>query len=155
VTLIARRSQKYAGTRFLKRGGTNEGYVANEVETEQIVHNALISSFQKGFYTSFVHVRGSIPLFWSQDPKAVPKPPINIDIVDPFATVAARHFRQLFSRFGAPMIILNLVKIREKKPQESIISNEFKLSLDYLKQFLPSQSYIEYICLDMSKLNKK
>lgn len=75
--MIARRSSKYAGTRFLKRGGTNEGYVANEVETEQIVHNASISSFQKGCFTSFVHTRGSIPLFWSQDPKAVPKPPIN------------------------------------------------------------------------------
>lgn len=154
VTLIARRSQKYAGTRFLKRGGNNEGFVANEVETEQIVHNASISSFQKGYYTSFVHLRGSIPLFWSQDPKAVPKPPITIDITDPFATVAARHFKQLMCRFGAPLVILNLVKIREKKPQESIIANEFKLSLDYLKQFLPQQNYIDYICLDMSKLNK-
>lgn len=119
------------------------------------MHNASVSSFTKGNYTSFVHTRGSIPLFWSQDPKAVPKPPITIDIVDPFATVAARHFKQLINRFGAPLIILNLVKIREKKPQESIISNEFKLSLDYLRQFLPNQSYIEYICLDMSKLNKK
>lgn len=27
VTLIARRSQKFAGTRFLKRGGTNEVFV--------------------------------------------------------------------------------------------------------------------------------
>lgn len=153
--LIGRRSQKYAGTRFLKRGGTNEGYVANEVETEQIVHNASVSSFEKGFYTSFVHTRGSIPLFWSQDPKAVPKPPINIDIVDPFATVASRHFKLLMHRFGAPLIILNLVKIREKKAQESIIANEYKLSLDYLKQFLPKQEFIEYICLDMSKLNKK
>ncbi|CAF0829465.1 unnamed protein product [Brachionus calyciflorus] len=154
VTLIARRSQKYAGTRFLKRGGTNEGYVANEVETEQIVHNGSVSSFQKGYFTSFVHTRGSIPCFWSQDPKAVPKPPINIDVVDPFATVAARHFRQLLSRFGAPVIILNLVKMREKKPQESILANEYKLSLDYLKQFLPHDNFIDYICLDMAKLNK-
>ncbi len=27
-----------------------KGYVANEVETEQIVHNASISSFKKGEY---------------------------------------------------------------------------------------------------------
>ncbi|RNA31050.1 Polyphosphoinositide phosphatase [Brachionus plicatilis] len=154
VTLIARRSQKYAGTRFLKRGGTNEGYVANEVETEQIVHNGSISSFEKGYFTSFVHTRGSIPCFWSQDPKAVPKPPIVIGNVDPFATVAARHFKQLFSRFGAPVIILNLVKMREKKPQESILANEYKLSLDYLKQFLPNQNFIDYICFDMAKFNK-
>jgi hypothetical protein len=95
----------------LKRGGNSEGYVANEVETEQIVHNASISSFKKGFFTSFVHTRGSIPLYWSQDPKQVPKPPINIDFVDPFATIAARHFEQLLSRFGAPILILNLVKV--------------------------------------------
>lgn len=76
VTLVARRSAKYAGTRFLKRGGSHEGYVANEVETEQIVHSGHTSSFDKGYFTSFVHCRGSIPLFWSQDPKQVPKPPI-------------------------------------------------------------------------------
>ena len=154
VTMIARRSSRYAGTRFLKRGGTNEGYVANEVETEQIVHNACISSFNKGKFTSFVHVRGSIPLFWSQDPKQVPKPPINIDIVDPFATVSAQHFKQLLSRFGGPLVILNLVKMREKKPQESILANEYKLCVDYLKQFLPSDDFIEYICFDMAKFNK-
>ena len=60
---------------------------------------------------SFVFCRGSIPLFWSQDPKQVPKPPINIDAVDPFAIVAARHFKQLMKRFGAPIIVLNLVKV--------------------------------------------
>ena len=97
ITLISRRSQKYAGTRFLKRGGNNLGYVANEVETEQIVHKASVSSFRKGHFTSFVHVRGSIPLFWSQDPKAVPKPPINIDVVDPFAVIASKHFKQLLN----------------------------------------------------------
>jgi hypothetical protein len=37
VTLIARRSNRYAGTRFLKRGANLEGDVGNEVETEQIV----------------------------------------------------------------------------------------------------------------------
>ena len=44
VTLIARRSKKYAGTRFLKRGANNEGDVANEVETEQIACDASIGS---------------------------------------------------------------------------------------------------------------
>ena len=44
--------------------------------------------------------------------------------------------------------------MREKKAQESIIANEYKLSLDYLKQFLPNDNFIEYICFDMAKLNK-
>lgn len=37
VCLIARRSTKFAGTRFLKRGANFCGDVANEVESEQIV----------------------------------------------------------------------------------------------------------------------
>ncbi|KAH9804830.1 phosphoinositide phosphatase SAC3 [Citrus sinensis] len=37
LTLIARRSRHYAGTRYLKRGVNEKGRVANDVETEQIV----------------------------------------------------------------------------------------------------------------------
>jgi len=62
VTLIARRSRHYAGARYLKRGVNDEvrismilqlllylcyvqGNVANEVETEQIVAEALTTPF--------------------------------------------------------------------------------------------------------------
>ena len=45
VTLIARRSRHYAGVRYLKRGVNDEGNVANEVETEQVVSEALTTSF--------------------------------------------------------------------------------------------------------------
>jgi hypothetical protein len=37
ITVIARRSRYFAGARFLKRGANDLGYVANDVETEQIV----------------------------------------------------------------------------------------------------------------------
>ena len=43
-----------------------KGFVANDVETEQIVHDASTLSFRSGGYTSFVQTRGSVPLFWSQ-----------------------------------------------------------------------------------------
>ena len=80
-----RRSKKYAGTRFLKRGSNFEGDVANEVETEQIVNLAEVQDWNRGSFTSFVQLRGSIPLCWSQDVRQiVPKPPINIDDMDPF-----------------------------------------------------------------------
>lgn len=45
ITLIARRSRHYAGARYLKRGVNDEGNVANEVETEQIVSGALTTPF--------------------------------------------------------------------------------------------------------------
>lgn len=67
VTLIARRSCKYAGTRFLKRGANFQGDVANEVETEQMVHDSEVSSLSEGHFTSFVQMRGSIPGHWRQE----------------------------------------------------------------------------------------
>ena len=92
LTLIARRSARYAGTRFLKRGANFEGDVANEVETEQIVFDAAVSSFARGNYTSFVQMRGSIPAHWSQDvSKMVPKPPIGLDLADPYAEAAGYY----------------------------------------------------------------
>ena len=37
LTLLSRRSSRFAGTRYRRRGVDVNGYVANEVETEQIV----------------------------------------------------------------------------------------------------------------------
>ena len=37
LTLMSRRSRHFAGTRYLKRGINEEGFCANDVETEQIV----------------------------------------------------------------------------------------------------------------------
>ena len=57
----------FLGTRFLKRGANKNGDVANEVETEQILVDSSISSFEKASVTSFVQIRGSVPGNWSQD----------------------------------------------------------------------------------------
>lgn len=155
ITLIARRSKKYAGTRFLKRGVNCDGYSANEVETEQIVHDGNISSFKHGHYTSFVQIRGSVPIYWSQNiAKIPPKPPITIDIKDPFFEVAGKHFNHLLYHYGSPIIALNLVKWKEKKPQESILKKEFEQSIEYLNQFLPEQHHIRIIAFDMARQNK-
>ncbi|XP_059838943.1 polyphosphoinositide phosphatase isoform X2 [Hypanus sabinus] len=155
VTLIARRSCKFAGTRFLKRGANYEGDVANEVETEQIVHDASVMSFSAGSYSSYVQVRGSVPLYWSQDISTMmPKPPITLDQADPFAHVAALHFDQMFQRFGSPIIILNLVKKREKRKHERILSEALVSAVTYLNQFLPPEYAIHYIAWDMAKYTK-
>ncbi|KAM9233265.1 polyphosphoinositide phosphatase [Dugong dugon] len=155
VTLIARRSSKFAGTRFLKRGANCEGDVANEVETEQILCDASVMSFTAGSYSSYVQVRGSVPLHWSQDISTMmPKPPITLDQADPFAHVAALHFDQMLQRFGSPIIILNLVKEREKRKHERILSEELVAAVTYLNQFLPPEHTIVYIPWDMAKYTK-
>ncbi|XP_061609998.1 polyphosphoinositide phosphatase isoform X4 [Phyllopteryx taeniolatus] len=156
ITLIARRSSKFAGTRFLKRGANCEGDVANEVETEQIAHDASVMSFTVGSYSSYVQTRGSVPLYWSQDISTMmPKPPIRLDQADPYAHVAGLHFDQMLQRFGSPIIILNLVKKREKRKHEKILSEELYPAVINLNQFLPSQHGIEYIAWDMARYTKR
>ncbi|CCE86927.1 Piso0_005450 [Millerozyma farinosa CBS 7064] len=165
ITIIARRSHHFAGARFLKRGVNDKGNVANEVETEQIVSDMLISSFhdtKHGFfnnprYTSFVQHRGSIPLYWSQDLNRLPKPPIEIHLSDPFYQSSAIHFNNLFKRYGAPVIILNLIKTKEKQARESKLNQHFKNCISYLNQFLldSDEQTLQYYSFDMSKHSKK
>lgn len=139
VCLIARRSKNFAGTRFLKRGANSFGDVANAVETEQIVSDGSRLS-------SFVQFRGSVPAHWSQDiSKMVPKPPISLDIPDPFAETAGKHFEKLLFHHGSPIIILNLVKKKEKRRHESILTEEITSNVKYLNQFLPANvSFINF-----------
>lgn len=155
VTLIARRSCRYAGTRFLKRGANFQGDVANEVETEQMVHDSGVSSFSQSRFTSFVQMRGSIPGHWRQDMgKMVAKPAITMDLFDPYAETAGAHFNELLKRYGAPIIILNLVKQREKKKQERLLSDELSSAVKYLNQFLSPDHQIIYKTFDMARKNK-
>lgn len=163
ITVIARRSRYFAGARFLKRGANDLGYVANDVETEQIVSEVLTTSFHapgpKLFaspnYTSYVQHRGSIPLYWTQDNTGVtPKPPIELNLVDPFYSAAALHFDNLFERYGGPIYVLNLVKARERTPRESKLLQEFTNAINYLNQFLPADKKIIHKAWDMSRAAK-
>ncbi|KAJ5873957.1 uncharacterized protein N7529_002387 [Penicillium soppii] len=163
ITIIARRSRFFAGARFLKRGANDLGYVANDVETEQIVCEQVTTSFHSAgpvlhanpHYTSFVQHRGSIPLHWTQENTGVsPKPDIELNLVDPFYSAAALHFDNLFKRYGAPVYILNLVKSRERTPRESILLKEFTDCVAYLNQFLPEDKKLIYEAWDMSRAAK-
>ena len=163
ITIVARRSRFFAGARFLKRGANDLGYVANDVETEQIVSEMLTTSFHapgpelfaNPGYTSYVQHRGSIPLYWTQDNTGVsPKPDIELNLVDPFYNAAALHFDNLFDRYGAPIYVLNLVKARERMPRESILLQEYTNAITYLNQFLSPEKKIRYKAWDMSRASK-
>lgn len=163
ITIIARRSRFFAGARFLKRGANDLGYVANDVETEQIVSDSLTTSFHapgprlfsSPQYTAYVQHRGSIPLHWTQDNTGVtPKPPIELNLIDPFYSAAALHFDDLFKRYGTPIHVLNLVKARERTPRESKLLDEYTTAVNYLNQFLPEDHKIVYRAWDMSRAAK-
>ncbi|EDO16207.1 hypothetical protein Kpol_1014p27 [Vanderwaltozyma polyspora DSM 70294] len=165
ITLIARRSHHFAGARFLKRGVNTRGYVANEVETEQIVSDMILTPFHQpgnGYfdsdrYTSFVQHRGSIPLYWTQDASNLAtKPPIEINIVDPYFCSASLHFDMLYQRYGGGNIqVLNLIKTREKVAREIKLLKEFEQCIAYLNNFLPIDKKIEYTSWDMSRASKQ
>ncbi len=59
LLLVARRGTERAGRRYTRRGVDASGHVANYVETEQIVVAGTAVS-------SFLTLRGSVPVFWSQ-----------------------------------------------------------------------------------------
>ncbi|GAA5923006.1 SAC family polyphosphoinositide phosphatase [Sporobolomyces koalae] len=173
LCLIARRSRHFAGARYRRRGVTYDGFVANDVESEQIVADALTTPFfvpnarstgnpaksppQENRspcprYTSYVQVRGSIPVYWSQETGNY-KPPIEIAPRDPFFAAAARHFDHLFELYGSPVIVFNL--IRRKDGQESTLLAEFEQCLKYLAQFLPDKNQIRYIHYDIKAARKE
>lgn len=86
LALISRRSRYRAGTRYLRRGIDHDGHVANFNESEQIVLVQGPSTSNAGniddenFATrlSFVQIRGSVPLFWSEISTLRYKPDLQI-----------------------------------------------------------------------------
>eukprot|EP00834_Sanchytrium_tribonematis_P006839 NODE_546_length_6213_cov_1.440301.p1 type:complete len:760 gc:universal NODE_546_length_6213_cov_1.440301:3536-1257(-) len=155
VVLIGRRSKKFAGTRFLKRGITNEGDVANEVETEQIVIDGthIVPNPNPPTLSSFVVHRGSIPLFWTQENLFAPKPDIRMVKLDPFYRASCKHFEHMFKRYGKKILVWNLVKSKERSPRESLLSTEFETFIEYINDILKSD-YIKYTHFDLSRANK-
>lgn len=85
----------------------------------------------------------------------VPKPPIEIPINDPFYTAASKHFDDMFSRYGSPITLLNLIKKREPQPRESKLLEEYTGCYNYLNQFLPDDKKMIYRPWDMSRAYKE
>ncbi|KAH7529527.1 hypothetical protein ACOSP7_022527 [Xanthoceras sorbifolium] len=93
VTLIARRCTRRNGTRMWRRGADSDGYVANFVETEQIVQ-------MNGYTVSFVQIRGSMPFLWEQIVDLTYKPRFEIVRAEEAPRVAERHFLDLRKKYG-------------------------------------------------------
>ncbi|KAJ4701195.1 Phosphoinositide phosphatase family protein [Melia azedarach] len=154
VALISRRSRHFAGTRYLKRGVNDRGRVANDVETEQIVLDEEAGSC-KGKMSSVVQMRGSIPLFWSQEASRFsPKPDIILQRYDPTYQATKQHFEDLASRYGNPIIVLNLIKTVEKRPREMMLRREFANAVGYLNTIFPEENQVRFIHWDFHKFAK-
>ncbi|TXT12958.1 hypothetical protein VHUM_01359 [Vanrija humicola] len=118
VVIVSRRSRDRAGLRYQRRGIDDEGHVANFVETEMLVRARVQG---KASLFSFVQVRGSIPLKWSQTPWSMKPPPVLDLPVDQTFSIANLHFDDLRSRYG-PVTAINL---SEQKGIEAAVTNGY------------------------------
>ena len=149
LTLISRRSKQFAGTRYLKRGINDLGHSANDIETEQVLHDRVGGDHFEGQFSSHVQMRASIPLFWVQDSNPmVPKPDIYIQKVDPSCASIRKHFQSVFKRYGAPVLALNLIKHQESHAREVIVGKEFGRAMSFINSFLPKDYKISFIAWD-------
>ncbi|XP_060206017.1 phosphoinositide phosphatase SAC2-like [Lycium barbarum] len=154
LTLIARRSRHYAGTRYLKRGVNEKGRVANDVETEQIVLDNVADGCPVQI-SAVVQNRGSIPLFWSQETSRLNiKPAIILSRNDLKFEATKRHFENLVKRYGNPIIILNLIKTREKRPRETILRAAFANAIEFINKDLSEENHLRFLHWDLNKHSK-
>ncbi|XP_078456013.1 synaptojanin-1 isoform X1 [Lampetra planeri] len=116
VCVLARVSCARAGTRFNVRGADDSGQVANFCETEQII-------FIDDEVTSFVQLRGSVPLFWEQPGLQVGSHRVKMSRgYEANAPALDRHFAMLKELYGKQMVV-NLLGSKEG---EHMLSKAFQ-----------------------------
>ncbi|NXF01320.1 SYNJ1 protein, partial [Smithornis capensis] len=116
--LISRLSCERAGTRFNVRGTNDDGHVANFVETEQVI-------YLDDSVSSFIQIRGSVPLFWEQPGLQVGSHRVRMSRgFEANAPAFDRHFQTLKNLYGK-QIIVNLLGAKEG---EHMLSKAFQVS---------------------------
>ncbi|XP_037322738.2 synaptojanin-1 isoform X13 [Pungitius pungitius] len=117
--IFSRLSSERAGTRFNVRGTNDDGQVANFVETEQVI-------FLDDKVSSFIQIRGSIPLFWEQPGIQVGSHRVKLSRgFEANAPAFERHFTALRRLYGK-QVIINLLGGKEG---EHMLSKAFQSHL--------------------------
>lgn len=115
IYLISRRSVNHAGTRYITRGIDDDGYVANYVETEQLV------IYMNSIF-SYVQVRGSAPIFFSQNNlSAQTEITRSSEMTAPAFT---KHMKEVFNNEYSMMFMVNLMN--QYKPGEQMITKNME-----------------------------
>ncbi|KAL7269433.1 hypothetical protein RUND412_007909 [Rhizina undulata] len=124
ITVISRRSIRRAGLRYLRRGIDDSGATANTVETEQLLAD---STWNNVF--SFLQIRGSIPIYFSQSPYAMKPKPVLLKSRETNDAATARHFDWLRKRYGK-VLCINLV---ETTGTESVVGAEYEKAVERMQ----------------------
>ncbi|KAH0723914.1 hypothetical protein KY290_005574 [Solanum tuberosum] len=129
IALISRRCTRRLGTRMWRRGANLEGDAANFIETEQLLEF-------EGFRSSFLQIRGSIPLLWEQIVDLSYKPRLNIIDHEETPKVVERHFHDLLQRYGHVIA----VDLTNKQGDEGLLSAAYAAEI----QKLSSVRYVSF-----------
>ncbi|EDL83732.1 synaptojanin 2, isoform CRA_f [Rattus norvegicus] len=114
--LISRISCERAGARFLTRGVNDDGHVSNFVETEQAI-------YMDDGVSSFVQIRGSVPLFWEQPGLQVGSHHLRLHRgLEANAPAFERHMVLLKEQYGQ-QVVVNLLGSRGG---EEVLNRAFK-----------------------------
>ncbi|XP_014748230.1 PREDICTED: synaptojanin-2 isoform X2 [Sturnus vulgaris] len=114
--LISRISCERAGVRFHVRGVNDDGHVSNFVETEQTI-------YLDDDVSSFVQIRGSVPLFWEQTKLQVGSRHLRLNRgLEANAPAFDRHMMLLKEQYGK-QVIVNLLGSRGG---EEVLNRAFK-----------------------------
>ena len=130
LLFVSRRSRYRQGCRFTKRGVDDQGHVANFAETEQIL------IFSDGRVSSYVEIRGSIPVKWCSPVHMRYAPEVFIDEnTTQSADWAEKHVRELIEQYsdnnGASNILcINLV---DNKKEQGRLGTAFKEVVDVVR----------------------
>ncbi|KKK19570.1 hypothetical protein ARAM_007529 [Aspergillus rambellii] len=128
LTLISRRSVKRPGLRYLRRGVDDDGNTANTVETEQILSVPNWDPSRNVY--SYLQVRGSIPLYFSQSPYSFKPVPILHHSTETNQFAFERHFRNLSRRYGK----IQAVSLIDKLPPEVGLGEQYERYAERLNQ---------------------
>lgn len=128
LTLISRRSTKRAGLRYLRRGIDENGFTANMVETEQILSHSDWDP-SKPIYT-FLQIRGSIPLFWTQTGYSLKPAPVQQHSQDENYKALRLHFESLARNYG----LVQIVNLVEKHGVEESIGRAYEQNVERLNE---------------------
>ncbi len=119
-TLISRKEKYRVGMRFLSRGVDIDGNVSNFVETEHIVG---VKSDNNIRAYSYIQIRGSIPIFWKQEPTMSWSPKVSIEANKEKNKTAYKLHMQTISGVYGPTVLVNLI---DKKGTQLKIGQYFK-----------------------------
>lgn len=114
VAILSRLSCERVGTRFNVRGANDDGSVANFVETEQLI---LFEEHE----SSFVQIRGSVPLFWEQPGINVGSHKVKLKPVEVSMPAFERHYSRLGQEYGN----ITTVNLLGSKEGEKLLSTVF------------------------------